>query len=253
MDVMASTFHSRNDLVKLLELAQLCIKASSNRDEVDQVIALARSIIPFSSLVVCLNNIHTLDLSESRQLINYGYSEEWIELYFRRSFQLQDPVLLQAQCQDQAFVWQDSFGRSQQPTAEFHKLSRGFLGSNGLACAVNGRGNKGSTLISMVLPDSLPAEEYVGALDYLVPHLHEIFNRPGELNRCSLMAPDISRRELEVLQWAKEGKSNWDISHILSISERTVKFHFGNIFRKLDVINRSQAIAKAMHYGVLTF
>ncbi|TWC32441.1 LuxR family transcriptional regulator [Pseudomonas sp. SJZ079] len=250
---MASTFHSRKDLVKLLELAQLCIKASSNKDDVDQVVALARSIIPFSALIVCLDNTHALNLSESRQLINYGYSEEWIELYFQRSFQHQDPVLLQSQCQDQAFTWQDSYGHGRQATAEFHALSRDFLGSNGLACAANGRGHKGSTLISMVLPDSLPAEEYVGALDYLVPHLHEIFNRPGELNRCSLMAPDISRRELEVLQWAKEGKSNWDISHILSISERTVKFHFGNIFRKLDVINRSQAIAKAMHYGVLTF
>lgn len=250
---MASTFHSRKDLVRILELAQLCIRASSNREDVDQVVALARSVIPFSALLIGLDSAPTLSFSQSRQLIQYGHDAEWIELYWRKGLQFQDPVLLRAQRQENAFAWQDCQGRQETVCGEFLELSRPFIGSNGLACGVKGRGRGGSTLISLVLPAALSAADYLEALDYLAPHLHEIFNRPGELNRHGLMAPDISLRELEVLQWAKEGKSNWDISHILSISERTVKFHFGNIFRKLDVINRSQAIAKAMHYGVLTF
>ncbi|MET1079301.1 MAG: LuxR C-terminal-related transcriptional regulator [Pseudomonas sp.] len=240
---MASTFHSRKDLVQLLELAQLCIKASSNRDDVDGVIASARSVIPFSSLIICLDTAPTLRVSERRQLVHYGCRGDAIEHYFERGWQQRDPVVLRAQTQTQALVWEDAAGSE----------SRHLLSGRGLACAVSGPGRSGSTLISLALPASRHPDEYLGALDYLAPHLHELFNRPGELNRCGLMAPEISRRELEVLQWAKEGKSNWDISHILSISERTVKFHFGNIFRKLDVLNRSQAIAKAMHYGVLTF
>ena len=240
---MASTFHSRKDLVQLLELAQLCIKASSNRDDVNGVIASAHRIIPFSSLVICLDTAPTLQVSERRQLVHYGCRDEALERYFERAGQQRDPVLLRAQAQTQAFAWQDGAGLE----------PRHLLPGRGLACAVSGPGRSGSTLISLALPASQQPDDYLGALDYLAPHLHELFNRPGELNRCGLMAPDISRRELEVLQWAKEGKSNWDISHILSISERTVKFHFGNIFRKLDVLNRSQAIAKAMHYGVLTF
>lgn len=246
---MANIFHSRKDLVRLLELAQLCIRASSNREDVDQVVALARSVIPFSTLLLGLDTAPTLSLGQSRQLIHYGHDAEWIELYMRKGLQFQDPVLLRAQRQENAFVWQDCQGPA---CGDFLELARPFIGSNGLACGIKGRARGGATLISLALPPALPAADYLAALDYLAPHLHEIFNRPGELNRCGLMAPEISLRELEVLQWAKEGKSNWDISHILSISERTVKFHFGNIFRKLDVINRSQAIAKAMHYGVLT-
>jgi DNA-binding CsgD family transcriptional regulator len=248
---MASMFHSRNDLMKLLELAHCCIKASSDKEEVDQIVDLTRNVIPFSSMVICLDNIATPDPQTSRQLLNYGYSGEWVELYFRKSFQLQDPILKAAEHEAGAFSWSSGYARQAQPSQEFIGLSRDFVGSNGIACAVSGRARSSTTLISMTLPGHERAEDYVDALEYLAPHLHEIFNRQGSLNRNSLLAPEISQREVEVLHWAKEGKSTWDISNILSISERTVKFHFGNIFRKLDVLNRSQAIAKAIHFGVI--
>lgn len=61
----------------------------------------------------------------------------------------------------------------------------------------------------------------------------------------------LTRRELEVLKWIKEGKSSWEAGAILSISERTVKFHLGNIFKKLNVVNRSHAVAKAISLELL--
>lgn len=61
---------------------------------------------------------------------------------------------------------------------------------------------------------------------------------------------DLSDREIEVLRWLKEGKSNWEISMILKISERTVKFHVKNICTKLDVINRTHAVVVAMERGI---
>ncbi|MNF92034.1 Transcriptional activator protein LuxR [compost metagenome] len=248
---MSRIFHSRSDLIKLLEIAQFCIKAGSDPSEVEQVVELARGVIPFTSMVICLDNAATLELSATQQLLNYGYSPEWVELYFRHSYQAQDPVLQQAQRAPGAFSWELGYRQCSTASDEFLRTSHDFVGSNGLACSVVGLADSSTTLISMALPETEAAEEYVDALEYLAPHVHEIFNRRGSLNRSSLMAPDISAREQEVLHWAKEGKSTWDISNILSISERTVKFHFGNIFRKFDVLNRSQAIAKAIHYGVI--
>ena len=52
----------------------------------------------------------------------------------------------------------------------------------------------------------------------------------------------LSNREQVVLHWATEGKSAWEIGVILSISESTVKFHLGNIYRKLGVSTRAQAV-----------
>lgn len=62
---------------------------------------------------------------------------------------------------------------------------------------------------------------------------------------------DISEREMEVLRWLKEGKTNWEISMILKISERTVKYHVKNICAKLDAMNRTHAVVIAIDRGIL--
>ena len=61
----------------------------------------------------------------------------------------------------------------------------------------------------------------------------------------------VSQREREVLEWLKQGKSTWDISIILGISERTVYYHVSNIMNKLGVSNRTQAVAVAASLGLV--
>ncbi len=61
----------------------------------------------------------------------------------------------------------------------------------------------------------------------------------------------ISKREKQVLGWLKLGKSSWDISVILGISERTVYFHVSNIMKKLGASNRPQAVAIATRLGLI--
>lgn len=56
----------------------------------------------------------------------------------------------------------------------------------------------------------------------------------------------LSLREKEVLNWLKKGKTSWDISVILGISERTVNFHINNIMQKLDAVSRTHAVAIAI-------
>jgi DNA-binding CsgD family transcriptional regulator len=63
--------------------------------------------------------------------------------------------------------------------------------------------------------------------------------------------PHLSPRELSVLLWMKEGKTNWEIARILGLTERTVRFHVGSIFKKLDVSSRTQAVARAMAKGLI--
>ena len=56
----------------------------------------------------------------------------------------------------------------------------------------------------------------------------------------------LTERETEILRWLMEGKTSWDIGKILSISERTVKFHVNNTLVKLNAVNRTHAVAKAI-------
>ncbi|WGM18352.1 helix-turn-helix transcriptional regulator (plasmid) [Arsenophonus nasoniae] len=52
----------------------------------------------------------------------------------------------------------------------------------------------------------------------------------------------LTKREIEGLHWVSAGKTYWEISVILGIKEGTVKFHMGNVVRKLDVCSAKQAI-----------
>lgn len=63
--------------------------------------------------------------------------------------------------------------------------------------------------------------------------------------------PELSERELEILALVAAGLSNQEIAHQLVISITTVKTHIGNIFNKLGVTSRIQAIARAEAAGLL--
>ena len=61
----------------------------------------------------------------------------------------------------------------------------------------------------------------------------------------------VTARELEVLRLVATGSTNREIANALSISERTVERHLGNIFTKLDVPNRAAATAFAYDRGLI--
>lgn len=61
----------------------------------------------------------------------------------------------------------------------------------------------------------------------------------------------LSPREREVLQWASQGKTAWEIGEILTISERTVKKHIGSAMQRLGASTRTQAVAKAAAAGLI--
>lgn len=61
----------------------------------------------------------------------------------------------------------------------------------------------------------------------------------------------LTPREIECLRWCSRGKTNWEISRILGLSERTVEHYLSRANRKLGSINRTQAVARAMKLKVI--
>lgn len=66
----------------------------------------------------------------------------------------------------------------------------------------------------------------------------------------SLVEP-LSKRELEVLHLIAVGRTNEEIAQQLIVSRGTIKAHTANIYRKLDVANRTEAVARARELGLL--
>jgi DNA-binding CsgD family transcriptional regulator len=65
-------------------------------------------------------------------------------------------------------------------------------------------------------------------------------------------APRLTQRECDCLKLAARGMTSADIGNKLSVTERTVNFHFGRLRQKLGALNRPEAIAKSVSLGLLS-
>ena len=98
-----------------------------------------------------------------------------------------------------------------------------------------------------------------GIAALLVPSLHTAwvhtqYARPalaGQARSANGGNDLLTARELEILGWIYRGKSNIEIGMILGISPLTVKNHVQKILRRLNVLNRAQAVGKALALRIL--
>jgi DNA-binding CsgD family transcriptional regulator len=101
-------------------------------------------------------------------------------------------------------------------------------------------------------PDTSPAAR--AALTILG---HVAYGRISELTNGGDAVADVapaiklSPRETEVLGWVAKGKCDSEIAIILSMSERTARFHVANAKAKLDTTSRVQAVTKALELGLI--
>jgi len=65
------------------------------------------------------------------------------------------------------------------------------------------------------------------------------------------IAPHLTERELEVIKVLARGKSNKEIAWSLGISEKTVRNHASNIYKKLHIFDRTQAVIYAIRHGLV--
>ncbi|WP_432467627.1 response regulator transcription factor [Agarivorans sp. Z349TD_8] len=121
----------------------------------------------------------------------------------------------------------------------------------GKRLVISGRQGKESSMFLLSFGERQPSSDEINALYLLSPHLNMVRQSICENKaREAASKPSLmTQREQELLPWLKMGKSNWEISRLLNISERTVKYHLQNIYKKLGTHNRTHAVAKAIEQG----
>ncbi len=79
-----------------------------------------------------------------------------------------------------------------------------------------------------------------------------VFQRLAEIrNLDSRQTEILSDREIDCLNWTAAGKTSAEIAGILDLSEHTVNHYLNRAARKLDTVNRTQAVAKALRLGLI--
>ncbi len=241
----------KQDLLSVLNIVHDCIDIHDT-EGLKATLDRFSEIVPFSAAVMCSieksQNVSEVFFSD---IVNHSYSDQWGEVYFANKFIEVDPVVNYSLNTDHSFAWSTAFktlDTKNRKALEFVTMASDYHLKDGLAHMVGDRENGTLLSLSMEHPEK---QYYSRLLDHVTPHLHEAMQRIHARN-SSPDLPALTEREREVLKWTGEGKSSWEIGVILSISERTVKYHINNIKSKLNAVNRAHAVAKAFRFRIIT-
>jgi LuxR family transcriptional regulator, quorum-sensing system regulator BjaR1 len=178
-----------------------------------------------------------------------GWPPEWFEIYTRENFSVMDPVPRHGASTVQPFEWAEArYDKDSNPAAHLvmtraadFRLMQGYC--------IPLHYDDGGAVISMATEQPTIDPVAKSALQLIGVYAHNrirALGRPKQ-EKCDL----LTRREREILRWAADGKTSWEVSVILSISERTVKFHLVQASHKLNAVNRTAAVAKALARGLI--
>lgn len=192
-------------------------------------------------------------LTQPSIVIVSGYPVEWREHYVRQDYRRTDPTVIHCATSTIPLVWDDLLPvEKRDPIARrIMEEARDFGLRQGVSLPVHTA--RGETGMLNLAATSFHSEirHFLPILHLLTAHIHEAMRQLVEVREIT-SRPTLSPRERECLLWAAEGKTSWEISQILRISERTVIFHLQNASAKLQVSTRQQAVARALSLGLLT-
>jgi LuxR family quorum sensing-dependent transcriptional regulator len=173
-----------------------------------------------------------------------GWPAEWFELYNRENLSSVDPVPRHCFNTLNPFEWKDApYDREcDQPAHRVMTRARDFRLHEGFCIPIHYDDATGAISIAGERPHLDP--EAKSAL-----HLMSVFTH-GRLRALSKPTNIVTRRlsdiEAEVLRWAARGKTAWETSQILHISERNVRWHLEEAQRKLMTKNKTATVAVAL-------
>ena len=178
-----------------------------------------------------------------------GWPPEWFDIYTRENFSAMDPVPKFGASTVQPFEWSEARYDKESNRAAHLVMTRAteFRLMQGYCIPLHYDG--GGAVISMATEQLNIDPVAKSALQLIGVYAH---NRIRSLGRPNQQKRDgLTAREREVLRWVADGKTSWEVSVILRISERIVKFHLIQASRKLNAVNRTSAVAKALARGLI--
>ncbi|MFJ2537830.1 MULTISPECIES: autoinducer binding domain-containing protein [unclassified Pseudomonas] len=181
-----------------------------------------------------------------------NYPKEWNQQYEQQKFSVIDPVVAHCNHSVMPIVWNETVFADTPRLWEAlkeHKLqygwSQAFHHEDTGLCSIISLARKHCPISPLEL------YEHFGYIFYAASHLSELFARTLPVNPAKSDKPHLSPRELEVLQLSAGGKTAYEISKILSLSERTVNYHVQNVIEKLNVCNKISAVIAAARAGII--
>lgn len=228
-----------------------------NAQTLDEV---RRRLLSLSSLYgldkVIVGTLPDPGLSRADQhahILTHNWPAEWLEHYLREDYIDCDPLVRVMRTQYAPVAWTtaaESSATSNRCKLMFDELAQ-FKMKDGIAVPV-------VTLEGVTVSVSLAGEvveldpREIGMLQLAAMHTVTRAMQLAEIAKSQVGRRELTLRERECIRWAALGKSEWEISQILGISEHTSEKHLLSAKSKLGAVNRVQAVAEAIRLGYIT-
>jgi LuxR family transcriptional regulator, quorum-sensing system regulator CviR len=244
---------TKAECVGFLEVVHFAVQSETPEDVKDALVRF-QSLFSFTRVIGGLAKLSHVGTFEGfTNVLNVSYPEEWLRLYWQKGYFEIDPVFKTALEKPGTQHWETTYqDTSSDKQREFMAAAKEFgladgitTGSADPACGIG-------TFCSFASAERVDAKRYVPLVEYFGYHVHIALLRtaPKSSQPVAPCVKELSLREMTILNWVKNGKTNWEIAKIIGVTERTVRFHVESIFSKLDVTSRSHAVATAIAHGL---
>ena len=173
------------------------------------------------------------------------WPQEWLNHWLSQNYMSVDPVLNQLLARNEPIRWRETRSANDDTGAKIFDEATEFHMTDGFALPIYSRDG-------FVVGLTMGTDHYeLGKQDEACLHMASIyFHSKLERLRAEYApkprGPKLTPRERECLTWVAAGKTDWEISQILSISEQTTHEYVQNSLAKLNATTRAQAVAVAI-------
>lgn len=229
------------------------IREAKSEDELRDVLGRFADGLGFDKFIFgCL--LPTSYVNPKVVVLN-GYPADWRAHYEKQRYLGCDPTVIHCLKNLTPVIWDDMvFGDKKSAPARVMSEASDFGICSGVSLPIHGTGSDwgmlslatgaGHSRTRSKITKGLPCAQA------LLPYVYEKvldFEKAADKN----LTVSLTNREKECLLWTADGKTSWEISQILKVSERTVIFHLQNVTRKLSVTNRPHAVARALTFSLI--
>lgn len=248
---MADLAASGDELQILLQITSVLSAPSNDVQCLNAVAADIGKLVPFERCIL----MHERDTRDDTATVIYDFpqgstADAQIGPQYTRSLLVSRHLehFQRVETFQSAFFWRvvrENSAASKLPTGDFIHRMQLTHGVAGLIDSAEWAMGRIATLLQLQgESEELPAK-HLFFVNIIAFYLHVWLVHRSEQLFASNAACGLTLREKQVLQWIGGGKTSWEVGRILSMSERTVKFHLQNIYAKLKVANRAQAVIAA--------
>jgi len=241
---------SKKNFCEILDVINATVCCKTEQDVV-QLTQKMKELVCADMGICVLGDIKNATITK---YLNLNYPKEWEEQYSTEKLYKVDPIIhFNFTYPNTSHFWSEALNFfPEEPYKDFMNMASEFGLNFGLTSNVNKLEMNETTIISFANDMNSFNSHHKKILDILAPHVHQALLQVSEETTSKAQNfPALTLREKEVLNWIKDGKTNWETSVILNISERTVKFHVQNVLSKLDSVSKTQAVAVAMSHKLI--